>query len=193
MSLKILLSFFVKHHISTDYHLLVVWVVQLVPFRTWIIIDEDESLTLVIRFCSSLAWDMNISYTPKNLQVRDTRLSFTLRFLWCPSPIHFLLEIDWTDKLHMSQLLPKIILAFSCFWACFEPYQGSFYFLFPPHHSVGGSWNRQETSNSILFTELSELFGSEFSTSVSPHGFDLFFLHYSFELLEGGKDFWFLL
>ena len=61
---------------------------------------------------------------------------------------------------------------------------------------LGGPWNCQGASNSILFIEHSELFGSEFSSSVSPHGFDLltiFFFHNNFELLEGGKDVWFLL
>jgi len=41
-----------------------------------------------------------------------------------------------------------------------------------------------------------ELFGSEFSSSVSPYDFVLsttLFLHYSFELLEGEKDFWFFI
>ena len=37
-------------------------------------------------------------------------------------PILFFSDIDWTDKLHTPQLLPKIIFVISCFWACFKPY-----------------------------------------------------------------------
>ena len=51
--------------------------------------------------------------------------------------IHLLSEIDWIDKLHTPQHLPKILLVVSCFWAWFEPYQGLFYFFFLPHHFVG--------------------------------------------------------
>ena len=142
MSLKVPLPFFVKHRISTDYHLLVVGVVQLLPFCTWIIIDEDESLTLVIKFnlfFSRLRHEHEL-YSLRSLSERY-KAFFHSMLLVVSFPIHFLSEIDWTDKLHTPQLLPKILLAVSYFWACFEPHQGLFYFLFPPHHSYGVSWN----------------------------------------------------
>ena len=56
----------------------------------------------------------------------------------------------------------------------------------------GGSWNCQRAPNFIYFIKLYEFFGSEPSTSIKSHDFNLvsnFFFHYSFKLLENFKNF----
>ena len=59
-------TFFIKYDISTDYNLPIIWIVQLVAFRTCIIADEDEFFTFIIKLGSSFIRYMNMSYASKD-------------------------------------------------------------------------------------------------------------------------------
>ena len=52
---------------------------------SWIV-DEDVFFTFVINLDSSFIWYMNMGYTSKYLEVRNSGLSSTPGFLWCLSP-----------------------------------------------------------------------------------------------------------
>ena len=59
-------SILIEYHISTDYNLPIIRIVQLIAFGVIVLADEDETFVFIINFGSSLIQHVYMGYSSKD-------------------------------------------------------------------------------------------------------------------------------